>query len=370
MFVVFLCFLLFTGSLFCYYFCIFRVLISYKTKLQKNKNLPVSVVICAKDEAENLKLFLPAVLDQDYPDFEVVLIDDRSIDATFDVMQEFKENYPDKIRLVKVNFNDDNRLRGNKKYALTLGIKAAKYNYLLFTDADCQPVSKNWIQSMSGHFTSKKQLVLGYGKYQQTKGFLNKLIRFETVQTALQYFSYSLKGMPYMGVGRNLAYTKDLFMNNNGFYTHLDLLSGDDDLFVNEVATADNTAICLDPDSFTVSRPKKTFQAYIYQKRRHIATAQFYKLKHKLLLSWYYISLMGFWFTAILLFAFHYRWLWVLGIVFARLLTAWYVNYSVNNKLQEKDLTLWFPLLELYLILIQLLIFVLNLFKKPLHWTS
>ncbi len=368
--VIFGLFLLFSLSLLCYYLCIFKALLSYRQFIKTNSGLPVSIIICAKDEAGNLAKFLPEIYRQNYPEFEVVLIDDRSIDDTFDVMQDFKERFPDKTRLVKVNFNDDERLRGNKKYALTLGIKAAKYPYLLFTDADCRPASANWIQQMVQKFSDSKQLVLGYGKYQAQTGFLNKLIRFETVQTALQYVSYALKGMPYMGVGRNLAYTKDLFMENNGFYSHLDILSGDDDLFVNEVATANNTAVCLHPDSFTISKPKQSFGDFVRQKRRHIGTAQYYRFKHRLLLAWYYLSLSGFWLTAIVLLPMPYQWQIVLGIVFVRLATAWYINYKVNKQLQEFGLNFWFPLLEISLMLTQFYIFILNLFKKPVNWTK
>ena len=366
--VIFGLFIVFSLSLLFYYFGIFQRLLSYKEKKQSDKNVPVSVLICAKDEAGNLKKFLPEIYNQDYPEFEVVLIDDCSIDDTYEVMQEFKEHFPEKTRLVKVNNNEDKRLRGNKKYALTLGIKAAKHTHLLFTDADCRPKSKFWIQLMTSKFNRQKQLILGYGKYSYHKGFLNKLIRFETVQTALQYFSYALKGMPYMGIGRNLAYTKDLFMQNNGFYTHLDVLSGDDDLFVNEVATADNTAICLHPDSFTISKPKQRLKSYILQKRRHIGTAKYYQTKHKLLLSWYYTALFGFWLTAGILLAIQYQWQMVLGIIFARFTTAWYINYKVNGIFKEKKLTFWYPVLEISLILMQLWIFILNLFSKPVYW--
>jgi glycosyltransferase involved in cell wall biosynthesis len=372
MLIVFGLFIVFSISLLVYYLGIFRLFTTYKfNKKHKTKNLPVSVIICSKDEADNLKQFLPDIYAQDYPDFEVVLIDDRSIYDTFEIIQNFKEQYPDKTKIVKVNFSDDSRLQANKKYALTLGIKAASHNQLIFTDADCKPASKQWLQKIASKFSQNKQLILGYGAYQKTpKSFLNKVIRFETVQTALQYFSYALKGMPYMGVGRNLAYTKDLFMNNNGFYTHLDIMSGDDDLFVNEVANQQNTEICVTPDTFTISNPKKTWKEYLYQKRRHISTAKYYKTKHKLLLAWYYISLLGFWITGIVLLINKFLWPCVLGMFIARLFTAWYINYKTNEKLQEKDLSLWFPVLEIYLLFLQLYIYVRNLFKKPDYWTT
>jgi len=371
MFVVLILFLFFSLTLLCYYFCIFYTFINHRSsKETKPAPLPVSVIICAKDEAKNLQKFLPEIYKQNYPDFEVILINDRSIDRTFDVMKDFEERYPTQTKLVNVPRNNDNRLMGNKKYALTLGIKAARNNVLLFTDADCKPAGKNWIQQMTQKFNSGKQIVLGYGKYNRQTGFLNKLIRFETLQTALQYFSYALKGIPYMGVGRNLAYTKELFMQNNGFYSHLDIMSGDDDLFINETATTENTAICSNPEAFTISQPKESWPAYIHQKRRHISTASHYKPLHRNLLGLYYTALLGFWLTAIILLITQSYWQIVAGVWLLRIISAWYINDKANHKLQEKDLSIWFPVLEISLLLFQLLIFVINIFKKPSRWAN
>jgi len=369
-FVFSILFIVFSLTLICYYICIFKALAVYKPQPKVSDNKPVSILICAKDEAENLKTFLPQIYKQNYPDFEVVLINDRSIDDTFEVMKSFEEQYPDKTVFVNVPRSNDSRLTGNKKYALTLGIKAAHNEHLLLTDADCRPASLDWIRLMTGQFTDKKQIVLGYGKYETQKGFLNKLIRFETLQTAMQYFSYALKGKPYMGVGRNLAYTKSLFMQNNGFYNHLDVLSGDDDLFINEVATADNTTICIQPDSFTVSKPKQDWKSYFYQKRRHISTAKYYQTKHKILLATYSLSLLGFWVTTILLLISQIYLPWVLGLVFLRVAIAWYFQYKIAGKLQEKNLIFWFPVLEISLLSFQMFIFATNIFKKPLRWTN
>ena len=369
---IFVLFVVFTGIQLCYFLCLFSRFAFIRTaeNTEAQTNLPFSVIICAKDEAENLNEFLPHIYQQDYSNFEVVLIDDRSIDNTEEVMESFAEKFPNETRLVKIAFSDNKRFVGNKKYALTLGIKAAKYNHLLFTDADCQPVSKNWIRQMAGRFSSEKQLVLGYGKYQAiARSLLNKLIRYETLQTALQYFSYALAGKAYMGVGRNLAYTKELFMDNNGFYEHLDILSGDDDLFVNQVATRENTDICVDKQGFTISKPETSWASYLYQKRRHIATASHYKWQHKFLLGLYYLSTIGFWITAILLFVSTFQWRIVLGIFLFRWLIWWIINYKTAQKLDEKNLVLFLPILEPVLISFQLLIFVMNLFKKPKFWT-
>jgi len=353
-----------------YYLIFFRRAVFYKNKNISSPIFPqVSVLISAKDEAENLEKFLPKIYAQEYPVFEVVLIDDRSIDNTWEVMESFRKKYPFQTRVVKVDFTDNPRFIGNKKYALTLGIKAAKNNCLLFTDADCIPASKNWIKEMAALFDDKKHLILGVGKYKDYKSFLNKLIRFETAQTALQYVSYALSGIPYMGVGRNLSYTKDLFFSNNGFYNHIDVMSGDDDLFVNEVATKENLAVSLSPKSFTISTPKQSWKEWIYQKRRHISTSSYYKLKHQILLSVYYFSVIVYYFTAFFLLINKYQWKIVLGLVILRSLIVLYFQSKWMKKLKENDLGVYFLLLEPVLILIQLYIFIVNLFSKPKNWT-
>ena len=330
------------------------------------KNIAVSIIICAKNEAENLTKFLPSIIKQDYPNFEIVLINDGSNDNTLKVINHFSKLH-DNIKVVDVKSIE--AFWGNKKYALTLGIKVAKYDFLLFTDADCKPVSKYWIKEMSAHFSNKKSIVLGYGAYSKIKkSFLNKLVRFETLVTAVNYFSFAKFGLPYMGVGRNLAYTKKEFFNANGFINHIKVSSGDDDLFVNQIANSGNTDICYSEKSFTVSIPKTTFATWFKQKRRHVSTANQYKMKHKVLLALLYTSNLLFWFFAITLFVTVFNWKIVLGLFLLRI-TLQYVILGVSSKkLNEADLIIFFPFLEVFLIITQLTIFINNLISKPNHW--
>src|SRR6185436_3860360 len=158
-----------------------------------------------------------------------------------------------------------------------IGIREAKHEILLLTDADCVPASEFWIQHMQDAYDENIDVVLGYGAYHKTKDFLNKLIRFETFHTALQYLSYALAGMPYMGVGRNLSYKKSLFFRHKGFSSINHIPSGDDDLFINKAATKKNTAVIIDPEAITRSIPKRTSKAWKKQKARHYTTAKFYK---------------------------------------------------------------------------------------------
>ncbi|MEZ4816849.1 MAG: glycosyltransferase [Flavobacteriaceae bacterium] len=337
---------------------------SIPSEIDTQENYPVSVIICAKNEAENLKKNVPLILAQDYPHFEVILINDASIDETQDIIETFAKEDP---RVHTVTIENNEAFWSNKKYSLTLGIKRAVHQRMLFTDADCQPAGNQWIRHMVSHFSEEKQLVLGYGAYQKEKGFLNKLIRFETLMTALQYFSYAKVGFPYMGVGRNLAYTSKLFYDNRGFMSHMQIASGDDDLFVNEVATKTNTALCFTAGSFTYSTPKKTFSDWILQKRRHITTASHYKSNHKTLLGLYFISSLLFWLLAIASFVF-LDWKIPLAFTIFRF-TLQYIFIGKGMKLlKEHDLLPWIPLWELFLVFIQLTIFISNSFSKPKRW--
>jgi glycosyltransferase involved in cell wall biosynthesis len=340
---------------------------SFRKQLTENpKNIAISVIICAKNEAKNLKKLIPLLLQQDYPNFEIVLINDSSTDKTLKVMESFKDNNSN-VKIV--NVKNIEAFWGNKKYALTLGIKAATNDFLLFTDADCLPVSKHWISEMSSHFSNSKSLVIGYGAYKKAnKSFLNKLIRFETLLTATQYFSYAKMGQPYMAVGRNLAYRKELFFEASGFINHIKIKSGDDDLFVNQIANSENTSICFSKQSFTESAPKNTFKEWIIQKRRHISTAKHYKFKHKVMLSLFYISQLLFWILAIVLLSISSYWILLIFLIFFRFLIQFLSLGFASKKLNEFDLIPFLPILELFLISAQFYIFIKNIIAKPTHW--
>ena len=348
------------------YIFIFRKFAFKQEQKPSFKSIPISVIICAKNEAKNLKRFLPSIIEQEYPDFEIVLINDSSNDETLEVMETFAKLYKN-IRLV--NVKNIEAFWGNKKYALTLGIKASKHQHLLFTDADCKPASKYWLQHMASHFSDKTPIVLGYGSYAKIpKSLLNKLVRFETLTTAANYFSMALVGMPYMGVGRNLAYSKEVFFKANGFIKHMKVRSGDDDLFINQVATNNNTAICVSNNSFTISTPKTTFKTWFKQKRRHISTAKHYKLKHQMILTLLYTSNLLFWVLALGLLTALFNWKIVLTLFLVRISIQYVIFGRISKKLNENDLLFLLPVLECFLILVQMFIFINNLISKPKHW--
>lgn len=351
---------------FIYYVFIFSRFAFTKADNPTIKNIPVSVIVCAKNESQNLTALIPKLIEQNYAHFEIVLINDASSDDTLEIMESYKAQHSN-IKIVDVINNE--AFWGNKKYALTLGIKAATHNYLLFTDADCIPTSNAWIKTMSSHFTNKISIVIGYGAYAKQNGsLLNKLIRFETLFTAIQYFSYAKIGMPYMAVGRNLAYTKDTFYGVNGFMNHIKIRSGDDDLFVNEAATSSNTNICFSEDAFTISEPKTTFKQWRLQKRRHISTAKHYKSKHKFMLGLFYLSQFLFWILAITLLVVLYKPIVVLSLIGLRFMFQYVIMGYSAKKLGETDTILLLPFLEIFLIIFHLSIFISNLISKPTHW--
>lgn len=349
----------------CAYYILFSkfsfLKISEKTASEK---YPVSLIVCAKNEAENLQKHIPLWQNQNHSNFEIILINDASIDETLDVMEAFAEK-DSRIQIVNVVNNE--AFWANKKYALTLGIKRAKNKRLVFTDADCYPASTEWLATMASHFSDKKQLVLGYGAYEKRPGFLNKIIRFETLITALQYFSYAKAGNPYMGVGRNLAYTSTLYYENNGFMSHIKIPSGDDDLFVNEAGTSENTEICVNPEAFSYSLPKKKKKNWLIQKKRHYSTAKLYKPKHRLLLGVYFIFNLLFWLLAPVT-LFTDFWIFGLGFIFIRILFQYIIIGKAAKKLMEADLLPLIPFYELFLIFTQLSIFISNSGEKNSRW--
>ncbi len=348
-----------------YFWMIFSRFAFYKDKVKPQADIPVSVIICAKNEYQNLKEYLPLILEQDYSDFEVVVVNDASDDETIFFLEDMERKYGN---LKIVTLMQDLNFFSGKKFPLSVGIKSAKNEHLLLTDADCRPASRNWIREMAGKFSSKKDIVLGYGAYNEEAGFLNRIIRYETATTALQYFSYALSGIPYMGVGRNLAYKKELFIKSKGFISHYNVASGDDDLFVNKVAGKSNTTICVGKESFTFSKPQKSVRTWFRQKRRHLSAGKYYKFKHLFLLGTWSLSTFLFYLLFIFLLIVNFLTVAVLSIFAVRLLSQLIIYKKTFNRLNEKKLLLISPLVEVILLVLYPVIIISNLFVKQNRW--
>lgn len=328
--------------------------------------LPVSVIICARNEEENLRKNLPKILLQDYPEFEVVLVNDFSVDESKWLLKELSIQYK---HLKTVEIAEHVRLKHGKKFAVTLGIKAAEHEHLVFTDADCTPNSDQWLRHMTNAFKGGEEIVLGYSPYRTRSGILNALIRFETFHTAMSYLAYALLGRPYMGVGRNMAYTKSLFFRGKGFAAHMHIPSGDDDLFVNQNANPHNTAICIHPEAHVWSEPKLTFSAYSHQKTRHAGASKVYKPAHRRMLAIQLISAFLFYITLIVCGIMQPQyWPFLLGGYMLRLLLQLILYYPIMRKLQVNSLIWTLPFLDIAYYLYICINGFFALFKKNVKW--
>ncbi len=275
-------------QLFVYWFILARAAWYRSKPIEDHEELPaVSVIICARNDYPGLEQNLPLILEQDYPRFEVVVVDDGSNDDSNLLLKAMCYRYSH-LKVVTLG-NSVSFIRG-KKLPLSVGIKSASYDVLLLTDAVCRPASSGWIRNMAVHFSRGKAIVLGYCAYNPKPGFLNKLIRLDAVLSALRYGGMSMAGSPYMGVGQNLAYTRTLFYKVKGFTSHYNVIVGDDSLFVNQAAHKDNTATEMLPNAFTLTDPPVGLGEWIRQKARNMGSIKYYKRRHKKILGLFHGS--------------------------------------------------------------------------------
>lgn len=352
-----------------YYWAFFSRLAFFRPEANNSgdgQSLPgVSVVMSARDEYHHLLHNLPKILNQDYPEFEVVIVNHTSTDETASLLKELTPRYS---HLKVVNIEQELNFFKGKKFPLSIGIKSARNELLLLTDADCAPSSDQWIKQMVQSYDDETDIVLGYGPYLKVKGILNYIIRYDTLMVAMQYLSFALAGLPYMGVGRNLSYRKSVFIKNKGFTSHYRIASGDDDLFINQVAKRKNTKIEINPESFMYSAPKTSFKNYFRQKRRHLTTGKYYKARFKWLLGTYSGSQLIFWILFILLLSLNIQPFIVLGLFLLKLLSAAIIQKNVIYKLHEPQLLLFSLAIEPLYVLVLPLITLISSINQPKAW--
>jgi glycosyltransferase involved in cell wall biosynthesis len=349
------------------YFIFFLTALLKRSTVAKAESPPISIIVCAHDEEQNLKELIPLLLNQQHAEFEVIIVNDRSNDGTYDFLLDETKKH-ERLRMVQVE-NTPAHVNG-KKYAITLGIKAARYDWILLTDADCRPNTDCWIQSIGEQCFKEKEIVLGYSPYQKEKGLLNLFIRYETLYAALQYISYAILKNPYMGVGRNLAYRKSLFLNNKGFNGFLGVTGGDDDLFVNQHATGSTTAICVGENALVYSIPKQTWREYFHQKVRHLTVGKKYKTKHKLLLGIFSLTHITTWLCGIPLAFLVSGFNWVLGALLVRSLLVTITTHQASVRFGHKFESWSVPLLDFLFVIYYLSTAPVALLTKKLRWRN
>jgi cellulose synthase/poly-beta-1,6-N-acetylglucosamine synthase-like glycosyltransferase len=319
------------------YFIVFLFAFNRRRSGTIETRSPVSILVCAHDEEKNLKELIPLLQGQNYPSFEVIIVNDRSNDGTYDFLLEETKRNP-KLRMVHVD-RVPAHVNG-KKFGITLGIKAAVNEWILLIDADCRPVGNSWIETMSRQFDDRTQFVLGFSPYHKLPGFLNLFIRFESFVTALQYFSFALLKNPYMGVGRNLAYRKSLFLEKKGFNQFLGVTGGDDDLFVNQHATGANTRVDYSAESHVFSKPKTTWSSFFHQKVRHLSVGKRYRFKHRLLLGVFMLTWIFTWLAGLVILIIDYTtWPVAAAIVFRTVMLL--ITIGITAKKIKVSFALW-----------------------------
>ena len=343
--VIFLIFLFFVAIQLSYVAFIFLRLAFFKEKKTVASTLkPISIIIAARNESDNLYDNLPFILTQDYPEFEVIIVNNQSVDDSAWLLKALCLQHKN-LKVVEICKNK--HLLPGKKLPITLGVKAAKYEKMVFTDADCKPASNQWLRIMSETFTENHQIILGYAPYFRTKGIINRIIRYDTAFIGASYLSFALAKIPYMGVGRNLAYSKKVFESVRGFKSHYSLPSGDDDLFIQEAAVNQNYTIQISPETFCYSKAAETWKGWVRQKTRHYSTSSRYKVIKKALLGIYPISLLMVWLTFVIL-LFNAKWFAISLILFGcMLIVKWLIQGKCLRTLNEKGFALAFPLWDL-----------------------
>ena len=318
----------------------------------QNEEPPVTILICAHNEAENLATNLDRILNQTYRSYQVLVINHNSTDNSEKILRYLQQIHS---HLDFMNFTNNKNTHKGKKFALAYGIEKARHEVLLLTDADCMPESTDWLQKMQRTIRGEVEIGLGFGPYQKHPGFLNKLIRFETHLTATQYFSFALAGIPYMGVGRNMIYKKRLYQNASAFKKHDDLASGDDDLFINEVANSRNTKIILDPDTFVYSPPKMTWRAWFRQKSRHLTAGRRYRFHHQILLGLASSSHILHYVTGIFV-AIQGYFALAIALYLIRTILMLLIFRGIFRKLDDAKLLKWLPWIDAAFVLYYLIL--------------
>jgi glycosyltransferase involved in cell wall biosynthesis len=335
-----------------------------KQEVQPDRDLPVSVVICARNEARTLEELIPLLMEQDHRAFEVVVVNDRSEDDTWEILQWMKPQYP---RLKPVNIQADERFNYGKKIALGVGVRSATHAHVLLTDADCLPASKDWIAMMASGFRDGRSIVIGHSPYAASPGLGSVLERYDGAIKAMQYMGFAQAGVPYMGVGRNLGYAAEVFFGLSGPRRHNHLMSGDDDLLINEVARKGNTAVVTHPASFMTTRPTPDLATWIRRKRRHYTTAVHYRFGHQVLLMLLPLARMAFW-TALVLLLVKQRWLEAAIGIGAQVALLQPVAIAALRRLQAGAVA-WLALpMEWLFLLLDPLLYTSTILVKPKRW--
>ncbi|MDR0606309.1 MAG: glycosyltransferase [Bacteroidales bacterium] len=353
-----------------FYWVIFsRFAFNRVLKRDKKVYSGISVVICVKNDCSYLEQFLPVVLTQDYPDYEVIIVNDNSNDDTEHILREMQQVHK---HLHVISIATQSSKGNDNKLALAVGIKSAKNDLILMTNADCQPRSSSWIKELAVCTTDKKAIVLGYKTYNSKKGLLNILIRFDALYTAIRYFSFALTGCPYMGVKSNMLYSKEMFLQNNDYLLAYKMEAGENDLFISKMMNKHNTTISYSYSSQVVSSLcYQSFSEWVNRKEKHVRAMKYAKPTSKFFLKLYWYTGLLFYILLVVTLCLSANIIlgigFLLGVYFIRLISQWFIFAKACNKLNEKQLIKYVPLMDIFFMFLIPLVDVLT-FQKQSRW--
>ena len=337
--------------------------------INNNVEFQVSVIIAAHNEAENLPDLLKSLQKQEYTNFEVIIVNDRSKDETAKILADAEKQWN---RLKVIHISEVPQNMNPKKFALQSAINIARGEVLLLTDADCVPCSTKWIGKIVSHYRNETEIVLGFSDYRTEKTFLNKFIRWETFYTAVQYFSLAFIGFPYMGVGRNLSYKKSLFKNKDGFKGISHITGGDDDLLIGKWATRQNTGLAFAFETQTLSEPEKSISSWFKQKHRHLSVGVHYPFKILVILGIIQVSYIFFYLLLVVLLIVAYKIVIVASVYLFRILAVWIILDSIAVKFYGKQrrwqLSLFVPIFELFYVAYYIIAGIAALTNRNAKW--
>jgi len=347
-----------------YYWIFFSRLAFYRIKKVSDEKPAVSIVLTANNQYAYLYKYLPVLLDQDYPDFEVLVVNDNSDDGTEDLLKELSRQF-DNLKSIALR-QSLNWFKG-RKFPLSLGIKSARNDIIVLIDAACRPESKNWISEITTAYQNKVEIVLGYTTF-ETPSFINRFLRFTAFYDALVYLSLALSGIPFKGIGKNLSYKRELFYRHKGFSSHYTISAGDDEIFVNKTANSKNTAICISKDSIVKSTTKVSFFKWLQHEKSRLNIRKYFKTGHRFLISLFSASTFLFYGLFIYLLVAGVPWFIPVSVFGLRLISQVIIFGLVQKKLSEKKLLLFSPLFEIVIVAIDFIIWLVLLFAKRSKW--
>lgn len=243
-----------------------------KKQTSDNKLQAISIVICSKNNAEDLKENLPYFLEQDYPNYEVIVVNDGCVDDTDIVIKALQNKY-DHLRTTRIPL--DERFSHNKKLAQTIGIKGAKNENIIFSNPNCKPASKLWLQNLAKNWD--KSVHIGYSNFENQKKFGTNLLKNDILKRWTKAICFSSTGKTYYGNGNNMGYLKEDFFANKGFAKHSQFEAGYDHLMAYRLSKKSGSSTYISPESKVFLPTRNPFeiwaneQKYYYQSRKYIS---------------------------------------------------------------------------------------------------